>query len=158
MGFIKGDLSVMPLIDLLTWLEHSKKSGSLFLRNNDVEKRIYFDRGNIIFCSSDKDGERLGEFLSNEKNISWDTTIELLKESRLKAVPFTQILIERGILDKASLRNMIFSLSEVMIINSLNWGAGNFEFIDSLPDTVTNGPIRLDTSQIIFNAVKKFQQ
>ena len=63
MRSIQGSLSLMSVPDILQWAEHNKRTGTLSFRHDGSEKKIYFQDGMILLVSSDREGERLAEFL-----------------------------------------------------------------------------------------------
>ncbi len=82
----------MPLTNLLQWVDLCKKNGTIIENRYDVEKKIYLENGMILFLSSNKEGERLGEYLhkgshlesgkiksaliQSQKKVSWAFLIE----------------------------------------------------------------------------------
>ncbi|OGW32567.1 MAG: hypothetical protein A2X59_06120 [Nitrospirae bacterium GWC2_42_7] len=63
MGYIKGDLLVMSLTDLLKWIYLNKKSLTLAVNINSISRKTYTENGRVIFISSNKEGERLSQYL-----------------------------------------------------------------------------------------------
>uniref|UniRef100_UPI003D818996 DUF4388 domain-containing protein n=1 Tax=Trichloromonas sp. TaxID=3069249 RepID=UPI003D818996 len=64
MKTIQGDLGLMPLRDILHWGETRRISGALKVKNDDLTKTFYLQEGKIVFLTSNKEGERIGEFLA----------------------------------------------------------------------------------------------
>ena len=85
---ISGDIDTMPLTDLFQWVEMNRKTGCLEVKWqhewNIMEKRIYFQNGVIVFASSNKQKERIGEFLISIKLISKEDFEKCLKEGKEK--------------------------------------------------------------------------
>jgi hypothetical protein len=152
---LKGELKSMPITDLFQWIEINKKTGVLALAKKSVEKCFCFRDGRIIFVSSKKKGERLGEFLEKNGQIDEEKLKEALFESKEKKVPFTQYLIDNKIAPKEFLVVSVGQLAEIIFTDALNWGDGKFEFIDGLPDIVSKGPVFLSTSFLVFESVRK---
>lgn len=154
---MKGDLKSVPITDLFQWIEMNNKTGVLVLAREKVEKCFCFQDGRIIFVSSKKPGERLGEFLAKNGHIDEEKMKEALFESRGKKMAFTQYLIGNKIVPKEFLIVAVGQLAEIIFMDLLDWTEGRFEFIDGLPDIVAQGPVFLSTSFLVFEAVKKHE-
>jgi hypothetical protein len=155
---VKGELRSKPITDLFLWIEMSNKTGVLVLAQGEAEKCFCFKDGKIIFVSSKKDGERLGEFLSKNGNIDEEKMKGALIASKKEELPFTQYLIEKKVVPREFLIVAIEQLSEIIFSDVLDWDAGNYRFIDGLPDIVINGPIHINTSYLVFEAVRKHDE
>ncbi len=64
-----GNLGKDPLSVIVRAIYLGGKSGVLYLSNKNVSKRIYFNKGSIVFAGSDDDEDRLGEVLIREGKI-----------------------------------------------------------------------------------------
>ncbi|MEW6107655.1 MAG: DUF4388 domain-containing protein [Nitrospirota bacterium] len=151
MASIKGDLSVMPLTDLLQWVELCKKTGTIIVNNHGIEKKIYIEKGKIIFVSSNKDGERLGEYLHRGSHLEAGKIKSALLQSQTMKIPFTKRLIELNYFTFEQLENIIIKHAKEILLDAIDWAEGIFEFIqDELPSYVLSGPISLNTNEITY--------
>ncbi|MBI5634569.1 MAG: HDOD domain-containing protein [Nitrospirae bacterium] len=158
MNKISGDISLMPLPDLLQWAETSRKSGTLSVSFQGTSKAFYLQDGKMIFISSQKEGERLGEFFMRTGRLSPGQIEQGLRESKHLGCPFTGYLIEHGIIDKQALEQVLQGLAETAFSDVLTWEGGSFEFSDTIPPLILDGPIRLNTSFVIFQSVRMFDE
>ena len=60
---LTGETNFMPLPDLLQWHEQNRKSAIVTLETPEGNQSIHFDTGQIIYVSSSKRGQLLGEYL-----------------------------------------------------------------------------------------------
>lgn len=155
---IGGDISLMPLPDLLQWAETSRKSGTLSVSSQGASKAFYLQDGKMIFISSQKEGERLGEFFMHTGRLSAVQIEQGLRESKRLGCPFTGYLIDQGIIDKQSLEQTLQSLAETALSDALTWEGGSFEFSDTIPSLILDGPIKLNTSFVLFQSVKMLDE
>jgi hypothetical protein len=151
----EGDLRSRSVTDIFQRIEMDRETGVLLFTLDVIEKCFCFKEGRIIFVSSKKEGERLGEFLAKNGNIDEEKMKEALFASKQEAVPFTQYLVENKIVPREFLMVAIEQLSEIAFSDILDWNDGNYRFIRGLPDLVINGPIHINTSYLIFEAVRK---
>lgn len=155
---ITGDISLMSLPDLMQWADTGRKSGTLTITNNETRKTFYLQDGKLIFVSSRKEGERLGEFFTSTGCLNKETIDKSLKESIRLSVPFTGYLISEKIIEKKSLEMVLERLSEKVFTDALQWDSGTFEFTDTLPPLILNGPVMLNTSFMVFQSVKLYDE
>jgi hypothetical protein len=155
MESIKGDISVMPLTDLLQWIDMCQKTGTINIHFYGIEKKIYVEDGKIVYVSSNKEGERLGEFISKGSYLETNKIKSALIQSQTMKVPFTQRLIELNYFTREQLTEIITTYAKELLLDAISWKEGSFEFVQGLiPTNVINGPIKLNTSEIIFDVFK----
>lgn len=161
MASIKGDISVMPLSDLLQWIELTKKTGTISITSHGIEKKIYIEEGKILYISSNKEGERLGEFLHNGSLLEMSKIKTALLQSQTLKIPFTKRLIELNYFTEDELKKIMKKFAKEILIDAINWKEGYFEFIEGMiPDYVFKGPIKLNTTEILlelFMEIEKFR-
>jgi hypothetical protein len=158
MASIKGDISVMPLADLLQWIDLTRKTGTITANYHGTEKKIYVEGGKIVYVSSNKEGERLGEFILNDSHLEADKIKYALIQSQTMKMPFTQRLIELKLFTIEQLKDIIISYAKELLHDAISWEDGRFEFIHGiLPTYVMNGPIKLNTSEMIFAVFKSIE-
>lgn len=155
---LKGDLESMQVSDIFQWVEMNKKTGVLTLSHEEVNKCFCFKDGKIIFVSSNKEGERFGEFLAKNSHIDEDRLKDALFKSKEAGVPFTHYLIENKIVPREFLIVAIGQLAEIVFTDILNWKSGLFDFNEGLPDIVLNGPALLNTSYLVFESIRKHDE
>ncbi len=155
---LNGDLTVMCLTDLLQWGQLLHKTGVLTVSKRDIEKKIYFEKGNIIFVSSTREGERLGEFLHRGSHIDLDKIKTALLDAQNMKIPFTQRLLKMNYFTPQALKNVIEKHAQDILLEAAAWTEGTFEFIQGeLPSSVLAGPVKLDASEVIEQMCKRLE-
>lgn len=155
---ISGDLNLMPLPDFLQWAETSKQSGSLSISFKGIEKTFYLQDGKMIFISSNKEGERLGEFFQATGRLEPSQIAHALQESKRLGKPFTGYLIENSLIKKETLQQSLQRFAESALADALSWEEGTFDFVDVIPSLISRGPIMLSISFVVFQSVKMFDE
>ncbi len=158
MAYIKGDLTLMPLPDILQWIEISNKTGTLTITDGNIKKRFYLQDGKIIFVSSNKKEERVGECILKKKLVDSNTLKKALQKSRHLGIPFTGYLISEGLIDLKTLETILKEMVEAAFLDTLRWEGGIFEFVDSVPPNVINGPVKLSISFMLLQSLKLFDE
>jgi hypothetical protein len=139
----------MGLPDLLQWGELYGKTGTITVRKKIVEKKIYMEGGRIIYVSSSREGERLGEYLHRGAHIDLDKIKTALLQAQNLKIPFTQRLLKMNYFTPAGLRSVIEKHALEILIDAARWTEGTFEFVQGeLPGDVLAGPIKLNASEL----------
>jgi hypothetical protein len=72
----------------------SRKTGTIAISFHGIEKKIYIESGKIVFVSSSKKGERLGEFIARGSYLETEKIKEALIQSQTMKITLTQRLID----------------------------------------------------------------
>lgn len=148
----------MPLVDLIQWADNSKRSGTLILNQYGRQKKFYMQDGKIIFIWSNCEGEHFGNFLKNQSNVSQDELDKAFADSEYLGLPFIGYLLAEKILSEEQLEDILRQAAEVVLTTALKWDTGIFEFIDDLPSFVLNSPVRLNSTQVLLESVRRFDE
>ncbi len=153
---LSGRLPAVTLADLLQSLLSSKSSGILTLQHNGQEKSIYIKDGNIVFASSNLEGDRLGNILVHAGKLTPAQVDAALKVKGAIHKKFGAIIVELGFLSPKELFDGL-KLQVKEIIHSLFWweeGAYHFTPGD-LPRQAI--PLALDPVQLISEIITRLQ-
>lgn len=153
-----GNLSLMPLADLIQWANNSTRSGTLILNQRDRQKKFYIQDGKIIFFWSNCEGEHFGNFLKDQSVIGQDTLDKAFADSESLGLPFIGYLLSEKIFSKEQLEDILRKAAEVVLTSALKWDTGIFEFVDDLPGFVLNSPVKLDSIQVLLESVRHFDE
>ena len=154
MGF-SGSLHTMGLADLLQWLGHSQKTGTLLVTGAEVEKSILFRDGLVIATSSNDPREYLGQFLVNYGYISDEELRKAIEVQREFNMLLGQILIMIDAISEAELQKLMRIKAEESLYEMFMWDEGDFNFIENcLPDTKFV-PLQIDVTRIIMEGLQR---
>lgn len=160
---LSGDIDTMPLADLFQWVEMNRRTGCLEVKWqhewNILEKRIYFQDGVIVFASSNKPGERLGEYLISKKLLSKENFEKCLKEGKEKNKLMTDVMQSLGLVSKEQLTNILTDLAEEIIYDLFRWETGTFSFTTHpVPEPILQAEIQLRGQGIIMEALRRLDE
>lgn len=153
-----GNLSLMPIADLIQWASNSTRSGTLILNQRGRQKKLYIQDGKIIFIWSNCDGEHFGNFLKDQSRISQDELDRAFADSESLGLPFIGYLLAENIFSKRQIEDILRNAAEVVLTSALKWDTGIFEFVDDLPGFVLNSPVKLDSIQLLLESVRTFDE
>src|SRR5882672_2304858 len=102
---LTGSLETFKLPEVLTFLNTTRKSGTLTLTSGALKSYVFFENGAVIYAGSNQDSFRLSAILLRRKKITraQHETIERLMESA--GGRFGQIAVEQGVISDAQLRD-----------------------------------------------------
>src|SRR5512147_1563412 len=104
---LSGSFKTMGLADLLQWLGHSQKTGTLLITGTEVEKSILFREGLVIATSSNDPREYLGQFLVNYGYITEEELRKAMDVQREFNMLLGQILIMIDAISEAELQKLM---------------------------------------------------
>ncbi len=159
---LTGTLKTMALADLLQWAGAGRKTGTLVLKNDSLEKRIYFQNGAIVGSSSNDTREFLGQFVLSEGLITEHQLKDCFDLQAQTKVMLGRILVKKGLLSEAKVVEILKLKAEETIYSLFLWTDADFQFLDNeLPpgdqvmisirvdDVLIEGLRRYDTSKKI---------
>ncbi len=159
---LSGTLKTMSLPDLLQWAGGGRKTGTLVLKDDSLEKRIYFQDGSIVGSSSNDTREFLGQFVLSEGLITEPQLKDCFDLQARTKVMLGRILVRKGLLSEAKVVEILRLKAEETIYSLFLWSEASFQFRDNeLPpgdqvlvsikvdDILMEGLRRYDTSKQI---------
>lgn len=158
MRSIQGNLSLMTLSDLFQWADNSKRTGTLSISQQGSNKKFYLQEGKVIFIWSDSRGERLVDYLRLESAISQEELKEIVADAENLGLPFIGYLLSQNIISQKKLNKICRQVAHNAMTDALKWETGDFEFVDTLPTFVLNGPVKLDSMQLLMESVQTYDE
>ncbi len=144
---LKGNLSALPLPELLIQLRRTSSTGILSLESEGTRKAIYFHSGRVVFATSNSPSDRLGETLLRLGKISveeYESSLRQISHGRRQG----RVLIEMGAMAPQDLWEGVDAQVREIVFSLFEWPAGEFTFEStSLPQkekvTVSFDPLAL---------------
>ena len=152
-----GSLSKDSLSSIVRAIYVGGKSGVLYLSNKNVSKRLYFNRGSIVFAGSDDEEDRLGEMLAREgriKRSDLDFAWQVMKQTgrSLQETIVEMELMSPGEIEAQGVRRM-----RTIIYSSFGWVSWKYRF-EKLENPVADEmAIHLSTVDIILGGIRQIQ-
>ncbi len=115
------------LAEIFRDIYQAERSGVLYLSRQEEEKRIYFDRGMILFAESDQEEEDLGPRLVSEGKISTGALAEA-RRNVTESKDLAQILVNRGLIGKETLSHTVKFIMERVVTSVFTWEGGTAWF------------------------------
>jgi tetratricopeptide (TPR) repeat protein len=127
MAGMQSNFSSQTLAEIFRDLYVGERSGVLNVSRGALEKRIYFDRGMILFAESSADDEDLGRRLVNEGKISPGALAEA-RRNISESKDLAQALVNRGLIGKETLSHTVRYIVEHVVQSAFQWEGGTARF------------------------------
>jgi hypothetical protein len=124
---MQTNFSSQTLAEIFRDLYVGERSGVLDLSRGNLEKKIYFDRGMILFAESGADDEDLGRRLVNEGKISPGALAEA-RRNISEPKDLAQALVNRGLIGKETLSHTVRFIVERVVQSIFQWDGGTARF------------------------------
>jgi hypothetical protein len=155
---ISGNLRTMELSELLQWLNQGKKSGTLIVDDGRVNKKIYFEKGNIVSSASNRPSEYLGHFLVSHGFITEAELAKAVEIQETTPMLLGKILVTIGGISEEDLRRLLMLKTEESVYDMFSWEEAEFRFVDD--ERIDRGmiPISLDVTGIILHGMNRLDE
>lgn len=157
---LRAEVETFPLAFVLRAIHGSGRSGLLRFRYRDHRKSVYFDRGEVIFASSNQRVDRLGECLLRAGAI--DLGQLRVAERQFQAAEagdrFGKVLIECGLLTPRELWNGVKFQVEEVVRSLFAYASGTVWFWEGEvePDNVVR--LSLETSRLVDEGLQRSEE
>lgn len=152
---IAGNLNTMQVAELLQWLSHSSKTGTLIINNGETEKRIFFQGGKIFSSSSTDPKEHLGHFLVSHGFITEPELSQAMALQESNKMLLGKILVTIGAISEQDLQRLLRHKVEESIYDVFSWDEAEFRFLDGDLPSSTLVPLNLDATAIIMEGARR---
>lgn len=128
----KGSLKETPVLKLLLTVFEQGLTGILYIKNDDVLKVLYFNRGKLIWAISNSEEDKLENILLERKRVDPETLQRVKRESHISE-SIGKLLVEKGLLTLEELIDSSRDQLKRIIFDVLKWKSGGFQFIKDAP-------------------------
>lgn len=154
---LHGSIEGFGIADLFSLLNMSRRSGLLLLIADQVQRSIYFRRGEIAFAGSNLPEDRLGQVLYRTGKLSR----EALDEAEAHVTPakrFGAMLLERKLIDSSSLLWGVKYQVEEIVYSVFRLSHGSFFFFDG--DFVDDdlAAFAIDTNNVLMEGYQRVDE
>jgi putative nucleotidyltransferase with HDIG domain len=155
MNKLNGTLNTTSLPEILRLCSVQQKTGTLVLTRSGINKKLYFNKGKLIYITSNKIGERVGEYLIQRGELTRTWAGFLLKDSQRTGIAFTSSLLKKNIFEKDKLEMALSDLANTALADVMSWTAGSYEFSTKIPQQALDGPIRISEAKALQQIIQQ---
>jgi hypothetical protein len=150
----EGDLNRTSLPKILKHLCNRSETGMLSLEKGEIKKSIFLNSGDIVFAASNREDDRLGNYLFRNGALSYEDferSSELMTPNRRHG----EILVELGIITRRSLNWAVKEQVKEIIMSLFQWEHGHFSFISMGPLENESITLKTKTLDLIFEGTRR---
>lgn len=132
-GKLDGWVGGFDVPELVLALSSAAKTGRLEVSTADVDRKVFFDDGRIVFASSSSPDDRLGAYLllRNELGLS---DLRRLSPSVRPGLRLGSLLVEQGILPAEALPDAVLGQIREIVLDVFRWPRASYRFIEGAPE------------------------
>jgi hypothetical protein len=152
---LTGSLDAFKLPEVLTFLNTTRKSGTLTLSSEGKQAQVFFDGGALVYAGSNQDALRLSAILLRKKRITRAQHEAIEKLMASDGGRFGQIAVEQGVMTEVQLRDFLKVQASEILYDCFVWKGGGFTFMEGValpPYAVT---IAVDLSNLIMEGARR---
>lgn len=155
---VSGNLKSMSPGDLLQWLSLGQKTGTLFVSNKSVEKRIFFKAGRVISSASNDPREYLGQFLISHGFITEQELMKAMEVQHQSGILLGKILVMIDAVSEPDLVRLMRIKAEEEIYDIFLWSDAEFHFVDDELPHMDMIPLQVDVTGIIMEGSRRVDE
>ena len=130
---LSGRLANRPIGELLTWVHHERRSGSLVVRRSGGEKRVSFRNGQIVGCLTDQPAEFYGRLLLLDGHLDPQRLFRALTVSNEEGKTLGRVLLDHRFLPAPTVEETARQQVLEVVCDLFLWKHGLFSFQVDLP-------------------------
>lgn len=124
-----GDLSELPLDELMMRLYFRIETGILTLNQDKVKRKIFINNGFPVFATSTALSETLGAFLKAKKVVTEDQLAEASRTMVEQGRFLGEVLIDSGLIASDAFYHLLREQIYAILENCFTWTQGEFEYL-----------------------------
>jgi hypothetical protein len=149
------DLAQTPLPEILVTIHRYKAPGVVECRRGDEIKRVYLDRGQIIFAATNQISESLGDRLLAAGRITREQYTASLVRVRETGKRHGVTLVEMGILTNEELFTAVREQIEAILWTLFGWDSGAVTFVPGRDKHLEFVKVDIPVPRAMLNGVRK---
>lgn len=153
---LAGNLSTMPLSDLLQWLGQGRKTGTLILQRHSLMKRLFFRGGDIVSCASNDPREFLGQIMVSQQQISESQLKEAFDVQGKTRVMLGRVLVQKGWTREEAVAQALKRKTEETVYSLFLWPDGEFAFQETGPQADGGISISLKVEGVLLEGLRRY--
>jgi curved DNA-binding protein CbpA len=157
LGLMHGSLEDFDIADLILGIQRSNKTGVLFFRHEQMQKSLYFEKGDMTFATSNQVFDRMGDMLLRDEVITKQQYLDSSEVVRTTGKRHGSVLIEMGMIKPPELFAAVKRSVENIILSVFSIKEGEYMFKEGPIPTEEVITLKLSAANLIYNGIKKIE-
>lgn len=134
MPSVSGDVSLMPVSDVVAWLANRQMSGTLNVRKGQADTLFVVREGRLWQARSSDPREYLGQHLINFGYINEDQLQKAFETQQETHVPLGRVLVMVDAVTPEQLARVLLFKTRESMLEAMCWTDGTFKVSAEVPD------------------------
>ena len=149
-----GEIKDMTIPWLFQDIRTGKKTGTIVFAHHDEVCKVYFKEGDVLFASSNRKEDRLGEFLVRRGKITQEQLVQSAETVSKTGKQLGAVLFEMGALSSQDLVEQAKLQVKEIILRLFTWRDGHYIFDSGSLPLSEIIPLRMSTGDLIIEGVR----
>ena len=128
--FCGGFIREVPFLFFLYAVYANKANGIGAIKTNGISKNLVFNQGRLVRAATTSREERIGNLILKRESLSPTTLNMLVNDAKKQGKRIGQYLVEKGVLSRDALQDLLLLQNEQILIDILQWRHGYFYFFE----------------------------
>jgi hypothetical protein len=146
------------LCDVVSTIAQGAYTGELTVFEDDSVRAVHFDHGNVVWASSNREGERLGEILWRFGAITRAQLDEVVASAEKTGKRVGEAAIELEFVEPEELFLMMGRQVEEIFYAAVHLARATFFFFDGLDEAKIARRLHLGTGQLLMEAARRVDE
>lgn len=146
---VQGNLSAMPVTEILMWISQFQKTGTLEIKTTAATTTMAFEAGALIFSSSSNRESTLGRLLMKYGVVTEEMHKKARELRKTKSVAVAKALLDLEMLTEKQLLRFLRKKAEKELFDLFECAEGDFTFNEQHLPQLELLPLRVDVSKML---------
>ena len=125
---LQGSLEAFKLPEVLSFLDSTRRTGMLTLRNEEKEAYVFFRAGAVVYAASSQEALRLGPILIRKKKLTREKAADIDDLMLRSGARWGDLALQNGVMSQSDLDDYLKVQVSEVIYDAFVWKSGEFSF------------------------------
>lgn len=153
-----GSLRAMPLSEALMWIGQCRKTGTIEIRTRDLQERIAFHEGSLIYSSSSDLQGTFGRLLIRKGVLTEAQHAQARRIRDEQQIAVAKVLRDMHVLSEDKILRFLRKKAESELFQLFRIEDGEFEFVAGSLPTLDLLPLRVDVAEALLHVTQQIDE
>ncbi|MFO7181703.1 MAG: response regulator [Pseudomonadota bacterium] len=156
---LSGELSAIPIAEVLQLLDLQQQSGALFVRTPKEEVTVFLRGGSVDFAryQGQREEFRIGRYLIEDGTVTRPDFERVLGDGGAGLIG--ERLVAQGLADEAAVRRALERQTSELVYEVVRWKSGQFSFVPGVEDGVASkASLALESGSLVMEGFRRVDE
>jgi Domain of unknown function (DUF4388) len=154
---LTGDLSSIPLADIISLMNLAKKTGVLRCTRGAESRSVFWEQGEVVFARSNSVRDNLGCFLVRRGLLTEEQNAESSRRIT-RDTRHGKVLVRMGYITTEQLWWAVKNQVLEIVYNLFQWTSGYFEFLEGQVENREKIVLAVPTTKIAMEGIRRLDE